>query len=88
VVWCCGSAGVGGDKINLMAIQSTSLGSTRITGDDAKRFNRLVTHGRGSLAAQQAVQNGRTLAEAFVKYGEVGIHLKNPVQASHFSQAI
>jgi len=59
-----------------MAIQSTFLGSTVITGEDAKFFNRLVSHGRGNPAAKASITNGRKLAAAFVKNGAVSIKLK------------
>jgi hypothetical protein len=59
-----------------MAIQSTFLGSTSITGEDAKFFNRLVSHGRGNPAAKASIANGRKLAAAFVKNGVVSIKLK------------
>lgn len=59
-----------------MAIQSTFLGSTIITGDDAKFFNRLVSHGRGNPAAAASIANGRKLAATFVKNGIVSIQLK------------
>ena len=59
-----------------MAIQSTFLGSTVITGEDAKRFNRLVSHGRGNALAKASIANGRKLAAKFVRNGVISIALK------------
>jgi hypothetical protein len=61
---------------SIMAIQSTFLGSTTITGEDAKVFNRLVTHGRSNQAAKASLANGRRLAATFLKKGAVTINLK------------
>jgi hypothetical protein len=59
-----------------MAIQSTFLGSTTITGEEAKVFNRLVTHGRGNQAARASLANGRRLAATFLKKGAISITLQ------------
>jgi hypothetical protein len=61
---------------SIMAIQSTFLGSTTITGEDAKIFNRLVTHGRSNQAAKASLANGRRLAATFLKKGAISITLQ------------
>lgn len=64
-----------------MAIHSTSLGSVKVSGDDAKSFSRKITHGRGTKAAAESVASGRKLVTAFTKKGSVAITLK-PTKAS------
>ncbi len=64
-----------------MAIDTTFLGSVRVTGEDAKSFSRKVTHARGTKAAAQAAANGRVMVSTFALKGVVPIHIK-PTRAA------
>jgi hypothetical protein len=54
-----------------MAIHSNLLGSVTLTGDDAKAFTRMVTHGRANRAAIKAMKNGLKLVDQYAKKGVV-----------------
>jgi len=59
-----------------MAISSSFLGATTVSGDEAKAFSRMVSHGRTSKAVTQAAENGRKMAVKFAKTGVVSFKLK------------
>jgi hypothetical protein len=63
--------------MSTMAISSKVLGSVKLSGEDAKSFERKFTHGRGSKAAGDTATNGRILAQSFAKKGSVEIRLKS-----------
>ncbi|MEI6804406.1 MAG: hypothetical protein WCK83_14695 [Burkholderiales bacterium] len=58
-----------------MAIHTSFLGATTISGNEAKAFTRRVLHARGTKAASEAVQNGRKMMTAFNKKRIVTIKL-------------
>jgi hypothetical protein len=58
-----------------MAIHSTFLGSTVVSGEDAKSFSQKLTHARGTKAASQSAHSGRKLVATFQKKGYVTIQL-------------
>ena len=58
-----------------MAIHTTFLGATKISGEDAKVFSRKIAHSRGTIAAANAATNGRKLLNTFNKKGVVAIKL-------------
>lgn len=59
-----------------MAIHTSFLGTTIISGDDARVFTRqLTTRKRVNKAAIEALENGRKMMAAFAKNGAVGITL-------------
>ena len=59
-----------------MAINSSFLGATTVSGDEAKAFSRMVSHGRTSKNVTQAAENGRKMAVKFAKTGVVSFKLK------------
>lgn len=59
-----------------MAINSSFLGATTVSGDEAKAFSRMVSHGRTNKAVTQAAENGRKMAAKFAKTGVVSFKLK------------
>jgi hypothetical protein len=65
-----------------MAIHSNILGSVTITGEDAKAFTRMVTHGRTNQAAIQSLKEGRKMVAEYAKKGSVSIKLNPPKDRS------
>jgi len=59
-----------------MAINSTFLGATTISGDEAKAFNRMVSHGRPNRTVLAAAESGRKMAAKFAKTGVVTFKIK------------
>lgn len=64
-----------------MAIHSTFLGSTKVTGEDAKSFARKLTHARGTKAAAASAASGLKMMPSFKKKGIVVVKL-NPKAAA------
>ena len=58
-----------------MAIKTHFLGSTRISGDDAKEAARKIKSARVKVAAKKSAQRGIKLAAAFAKAGSVRVTL-------------
>ncbi|MBZ4211440.1 MAG: hypothetical protein D4R79_00215 [Comamonadaceae bacterium] len=58
-----------------MAIHTTFLGATKISGEDAKVFSRKIAHSRGTVAAANGAINGRRMLNTFSKKGVVTIKL-------------
>lgn len=50
-----------------MAITSSNFGRTKLTADDAKKFERQVKYGRTNAAAVTTVREGRAMAASFFK---------------------
>ena len=58
-----------------MAIHTSFLGATTVSGDEAKAFTQRLAHARGTKAASEAAQNGRKMVAAFTKKGIVTVKL-------------
>ncbi len=58
-----------------MAIHTTYLGTTTITGDEAKAFSRRVTYARGTKAAAQSARSGLKMLSSLQKRGFVAVKL-------------
>jgi hypothetical protein len=59
-----------------MAIHTSFLGATIVSGDEAKAFTRkLATRARVTNAASEALSNGRKMVAAFAKKGSVTVKL-------------
>jgi hypothetical protein len=58
-----------------MAIHTSFLGSTTVSGDEAKAFTRRLSRGRATKAATDAARNGRNMVHAFTKMGVVMVQL-------------
>jgi len=52
-----------------MSIQSHAFGRVTLTGEDAKKFKRQVSHGKPKAAAVENVKRGVVLSRAFQKHG-------------------
>jgi len=50
-----------------MAVQSSFLGSVKISGVEAKAFTRRVMHGKSNSAAIATAKNGKSLVASFSK---------------------
>ena len=59
-----------------MAINSTFLGATTISGDEAKAFNRMVSRGRPNRSVLEAAESGRRMATTFAKKGVITFKIK------------
>ena len=53
-----------------MAIQSNAFGRVRLSGDDAKKFERQVKFGRPKAAASKNVAQGVALVQALRSKGD------------------
>jgi len=62
--------------IKPMAITSSVLGPTSLSGEEAKAFARIIIDGRSSKAAAESAANGRRLVATFAKMGRVAIELR------------
>jgi len=58
-----------------MAIHTSFLGATTVSGDEAKAFTRRLSRGRATKAATDAALNGRHMVHAFAKKGVVIVKL-------------
>lgn len=58
-----------------MAVNSSYLGSARVSGTEAEAFARKITHARGTKAASASALNGRNMASTFAQKGVVVIKL-------------
>jgi hypothetical protein len=58
-----------------MAIHTSFLGITTISGDEAKAFNRKVTHAQGTKAAAQSARSGLKMMTSFQEKGVVVVKL-------------
>lgn len=59
-----------------MAIHTSFLGATIVSGEEAKVFTRkLATRTRVTKAASEALSNGRKMVAAFAKKGSVTVKL-------------
>jgi hypothetical protein len=58
-----------------MAIHTSFLGATTVSGDEAKAFTRRLSHGRATKAASDAAINGRKMVHAFAKKGAITMQL-------------
>ena len=63
-----------------MAIVSSFLGATMVSGDEAKAFTRMMARGRTSGVVSQAAKNGRQMVAEFAKTGVVTFNLKAPAE--------
>jgi len=61
-----------------VAVNSSFLGAARVSGQEADAFARKITHARGTKAASASAQNGKHMADAFVRRGMVVLSLKKP----------
>ncbi len=52
-----------------MAIVSESFGGLRLSGDDAKKFQRQFTYGRSSVSVKAMTERGNRLAKAIALNG-------------------
>lgn len=53
-----------------MSVHSTTFGSVRLSGDDAKKFVRQVEKGRPKEEAVDSVRRGQSLAEEYAETGK------------------
>ena len=63
-----------------MAIYSSFLGATTVSGDEARAFSRMVARGRTSAVVSLAAKNGRQRVAEFAKAGVVTFELKAPAK--------
>lgn len=56
-----------------MAVQSNTFGGLRLSGDDAAKFRRQVTHGRSSQAARSSAMSGIALAKQYLESGSAKV---------------
>lgn len=66
-----------------MAIHTSFLGTTTISGDEAKAFSRRVAHARGTKAAAESARSGLKMMSSLQKRGVVVVKLdKKKLQAA------
>ena len=58
-----------------MAIESSYLGSVKVSGDEAKAFTRKILRGRGTQAAARSAAHGRKLVAEYLAKGSANIEL-------------
>lgn len=54
-----------------MSIQSHAFGRVTLTGEDARKFKRQMTHGKPKKAAVESVKRGVEFSRVFQKEGRV-----------------
>jgi glycine cleavage system aminomethyltransferase T len=59
-----------------MTVRSSTFGSIRLTGKDARKFLAQITYGRQRKAAAATLRRGRPIAEALVRDGFAPLKLK------------
>lgn len=70
-----------------MAIHSKFLGSVTVTGDDAKSFERKLSHGRATKASAVALDSGLKMSAALAKRGVVAFKVA-PTRAEPTSRSL
>lgn len=58
-----------------MAIHTSFLGTTTVSGEEAKAFTRKLAHARGTKAASESARKGRSMVATFAKKGIVTVKL-------------
>lgn len=58
-----------------MSVQTTTFGSVRLSGEEAKKFKNQVAYGRPKKAAKITFASGERLAKQFNKAGSVTLRI-------------
>lgn len=56
-----------------MAVVSNTFGGLLLSGEDARKFRRQVSHGRASAAAKESAANGKLSASSLLENGYVKV---------------